>query len=1028
MAWVNNSPELQIPVPLKSPVIDLVPLPHTPLLLLVSSTSLVVLHDSSFLPLAYHNRPDECLSQRGHTSNVNVFQLFVNTAENEQIKSVSFCLGTEANFVLIYQVAINYSNSRYEITDLANPDNVLQNNLPLLHNNAKHSLTSMLKSATRTLGLNQENAMVNIEHLENGTYDDEARNENIPQVRLTLSRILKLSSSLRCIWTKPNSHTLIFYNTADQIQVHNKDQNSHTIDLKKCDWFIDTLVLAYSPTNHIFIHVNFNLEVSILELKNADSIQLKHTIIHKLDSEPSRIIFNPQHDIFLLQYPTHLEVYLLKPEEDKAYSIRLIKTVFESTQLHRFRVEWSPCGDFFTIIDESTAYFKMISKFGFVLFDSAMVGTEISTANIDSSIFNKNTDFCQVSLCSVSSNGHLLYLVNHQKTKLYLLKLLRSSKSHLESPVLYDLTYMSYATQRRASHFNRVPILPLLQSKLSKVQLYNGVSKKDSHKKSTGIFSIGENDFTQASLAYGSNVAISTPTSLGSESNHVLWFQLYNHFSDPLNIVGHFWIRDYLVLINRYEKDEAKNSAAFPERVVDELMIVSTASSKFGAGGVEFKFDTDLIAWRHTFNNRIITHELSETGRENTYLLTLLTSDHKIVMMEVKLINNDSPDRPTEIKLGSARITINVCRTIHLSSIRAKLPIRNVEKLVTVKERHFLFLLSSGDLFLLKNQITNSLSSLTTNMYELKHIGSSVEYMQVLDIEFNDGSRRFVSLFTGNALMIYDLMNLTSDETLGYETSLADGNHAEQDLGVVSNPYGLGGGSELNIKPLIIPVSTYMPLCIISSKTSIEVLNLEYQINAKNEHLVIKHRTNRQLILNRFIGHDLFVEGLDVGTITKKYKSFSNYNYCLELLLYEYLTDLARDDILVKICTLVNDSGSADAIYVNLLRKIEVHYWSDFFNLLQQTPVGLMDHLISLNNVELSYNYLIIYLNYKRESVSIESAEQATVLNEKERNVITEIIRMLLESEMWAESYELCRFIKLLEPLNELLGQIQDLL
>lgn len=1026
MAWVNNAPELLVPVPLASPVIGLMPLPHTPLLLLASTKSLVVLHDSSFLPLAYHNRPDDCVSQRGPTSRLNVFHFSVNTASNEQIRSASFCLGTESNFILMYQIALNYSNSRYEITDLTNLDNVLQNNLPLLHNNAKHSLTSMLKSATRTLGLNQENAMVNIEHFENGTYDDETRNENIPLVRLSLVRILKLTSPLRCIWTKPNSHTLIFYNAANQIQVHNKE-SSHTMDLTKCDWFVDTLTMAYSPTHHIFMHVGSNLEVSILELKNADSIQIKHTVIHKLEAAPSSIIFNPQHDLFLLHYSFHLGIYLLHVDSDKALSMRLIKSVLKVPKSESIKVEWSPCGDFFTIIDEPTAYFKIISKFGFVLFDSALVGTEISTANMSTSILNRSTDFCRVSFCTVSSNGHLLYLVNHEKTRLYLVRLLRSSKGILEVPILYDLNYISFPAQRRASHFHRIPLLPLMQNVFSKMQLLNGVSKTDSFKKSTGVLSIGKNAFTQTSIAYGSHVAVSTPTSLGSESNHALWFQLYNHFTDPLNVVGHFWIRDYLVLINRYEKGEAKNAAAFPERTVDELMIVSTASSKFGAGGVEFKFDSDLIAWRHTFNNRIIAHELSETNKD-MYLLTLLTSDHKIVMMEVKIASSNSPDRPTEIKLGSSRISINVCRTIHLSSIRNKLPIGSIEKLVTVKERHFLFLLSTGDVYLLKNQIANAVSTPSNNMYELKRIGSSVEYMQVFDINFEDGDRKYVSLFTGNALMIYDLMKLTSDDGCEHGVDLRDDDLLEKDLGEALGADGQIPDFDVQIRPIIIPVSSYMPLCIAPSKTSIEVLNLEYQITSKNEHLVIKHKTNRQLILNRFIGHDLFVAGLEVEAITKKYKSFSNYIYCLELLLYEYLTDLASDENLVKICALVSKSSSADAIYVNLLRKIEVHYWSRFFNLLKQTPVGLMDNLISLNNVELSYNYLIIYLNYKRESVSVETAEQATVLNEKERNVITEIIRMLLEAEMWAESYELCRFIKLLEPLNELLGRIQDLL
>lgn len=1029
MAWVNNAPKLLAPVPLKSPIIDLVPLPQTSLLLLASSTSIVALDSTSFLPLAYHNRSAECVASHGTSEKITVFQASVNTAENERVRATSFCVRTSSKYVLVYQITINYSGSMYEILDVANPDNVLQNGLPLLHENSKHSLTNIFKSATRSLGLHSENTMINIEHFENGLYDDEQRNENLPQVRLSLTKILKLPAPIQSFWAKPNSHSLMFHNEIEQIQFLNiKTLNSHTVDLKSFDWYSDTILLEYNPTHNFYFHVSSKLELSLIGITTGESILLEQSKIEQLTSKPERIIFNLQHDLALFQFSSAVYVYLFRFDLNKIHSFQIIKKVLERKEASKIECNWSPSGDFFSVVDTSDDHFQLISKFGFIFFNSVTIGAEISTANLESPKHNSLTDFCRASVCSISANGQQAYIMNKKQSTLYLLDILRMHLNNLSSPALTDLTYVSIPLQKRASNFHRIPILPFFQSVLHKRQLLNGISGEAALKKPTGQFTLRRNEFNQISMAYGPSVAISTPVALGSEAQHALWFQFHNHFTDQFNIVNHFWIKDFLVLVNRYEKNGGKKGLALPEHVVDELMILSTASSKYGAGGADFKFDSDLIAWRHTFNNRIVNFELTATTSDSN-LLTLLTSDLKIVIIEIKLIGKDAPNKLTQIKLGQSRISINVSRTIFLSSIRHKFPISNVQRLVSIEGRHFLFLLYTGEVFLLKNQVFHSPASFTNNMYELKHVAASVEQMQVFEIPFNDETRKFVSLFVGDSLLVHDLRRLvTADsevpnllEDAVNELDLADSNGSDN--------YAPNTNINFALKPIIIPASSYMPLYTAPSNSSIEVLNLEYQISAKNEHLIIKHRTNRQLILNRFVGHDLFVAKLDAELITTKYQNFAHYDYCLELLLYENLNDLAPDENLTRIMNLVSHSKSAVAIYVNLLRKIEVHYWSRFFELLQQTPVGLMDHLISLKDVELCYNYLIIYLNYKRESATVgDSAEQITVLNEKERNVITKIIHMLLESEMWSESYELCRFIKLLEPLNELLYQIQELL
>lgn len=1035
MAWINGAPTLLLPVPLQSEIVDIVTLPQSSLLLLASTRSVVVLDSASFLPLAHHNRTTACLASHGKIQTLRVFDVSVNTAENERIKSATFCASTDSTYVLVYQMTINYSNSVYEITDVANPDNVLQNGLPLLHENSKHSLTNIFKSATRSLGLNPETTMINIEHFENGSLDDEARNENLPQVRLVLTKLLKLPLTVETFWTKPNSHSVLFFNAANQIQLLNiKSLNSCSVDLDSYDWFSLTTLLEYNPTHNFFVHVNSNFELSILELTTGESILIQHSLVEKLDLKPDYIIFNPQHDLVLIQLSDALYIYLYRFEPGSLHTFSRIKDLLYGSDFKISECVWSPCGEFLVASGSDSTY-RLISKFGLTLFDSATIATEIFPANLEKAILNDLTDFCCASLCLVSANGHLLFVLNKDKTRLYSIGILRSLRGDYDNLILNDTAFISFPLQKRANYFQRVPLLPSFQNVLNKCQLLNGVSTESAFKRPTGKLSIEKNCNQQVSLAYGSYLAISTPVRLGSEAQHALWFQFYNHFTDQMNIVNHFWVSDYLFLVNRYEKDETKVTAKFPEHVVDELMVLSTESSKFGKGGSDFKFDSDLIAWRHTFNNKIMNYELVKSS-ESVYVLTLLTSDLKIVMMEIKLVSGNSANKHREIKVGKSKISINVCRTIHLSSIRHKFPISNVKKFISVQERHFLFLLYTGDVYLLKNQALGSSSEVVNNIYELKPLGSGIERMEEVAILFSKETIRYVSLFVGSHLIIYELLKLVMEEPdiegnngdMETETHDVELHATELRKSVANHFLAKSMDQNRSLRPIIIPASSYMPLQISSSEASIEVLNLEYQIIAKNDHLRIKHKTNRQLVLNYFVGHDLFVANLDVGSINEKYKCFTHYEYCLELLLYENLNEQGKNERLVKLCKLVNESESADAIYVNLLRKIEVHHWADFFNLLQKTPVGLMDHLISSKDVELCYNYLTIYLNHKRESATDDHPDSVPMLNDKERSVILQIIHMLLDLEMWSESYELCRFIKLLEPLNELLQLILQLM
>ena len=109
-----------------------------------------------------------------------------------------------------------------------------------------------------------------------------------------------------------------------------------------------------------------------------------------------------------------------------------------------------------------------------------------------------------------------------------------------------------------------------------------------------------------------------------------------------------------------------------------------------------------------------------------------------------------------------------------------------------------------------------------------------------------------------------------------------------------------------------------------------------------------------------------------------------------------------------------------------------MRYWDKFFALLKQTPEGFMNRLIESNDVELCYSYLNVYLNFKRESESSTTLDSCTelqpILVMEDRRLITKIIGMLADAEKYDECFELCRFIKLLEPSGELLKKIRSVL
>ncbi|KAM9920778.1 hypothetical protein OXX80_012366 [Metschnikowia pulcherrima] len=329
--------------------------------------------------------------------------------------------------------------------------------------------------------------------------------------------------------------------------------------------------------------------------------------------------------------------------------------------------------------------------------------------------------------------------------------------------------------------------------------------------------------------------------------------------------------------------------------------------------------------------------------------------------------------------------------------------------------KHFFFLLDNGDCFLLKNQATpppNGLAHETnaSNMYELIKVNSAVDRFQVLPIRYNDmESRTYLTLFKGDDVLVYDLQELLA-RAHEYEDTDVSG-----DVDVVKR-----------LKPVRAHTTGFSPVQVFQSSGTIGILGFECQVLWKNETLILKQKPGRLSVLDKFVHRDLFEARLSENVINAKYAGFENFAYCLELLLFEQLDSSESEDSFKRVCGLVGANPAAYRIFVNFLRKIEVHYWDRFFNTLKLAPLEFMNKLIASHNVDLCYNYLSIYLNFKKEHDRADSPEEYDdLLGETEQLVILKIVDMLQKDEKWDECFELCRFIKLLQPSGTLLTKVR---
>jgi hypothetical protein len=205
------------------------------------------------------------------------------------------------------------------------------------------------------------------------------------------------------------------------------------------------------------------------------------------------------------------------------------------------------------------------------------------------------------------------------------------------------------------------------------------------------------------------------------------------------------------------------------------------------------------------------------------------------------------------------------------------------------------------------------------------------------------------------------------------------------------------------------------------------LLTLEKGLFVTMENTLIKRKSmeiNSLNSKNSIFLHDLIRFELTENTggeIYEKYRTYKNFPFALELLLYQTVTN---DGDLTRVIELIKENPIYELNVVSkCLRKIEMTYWSRLLKALGATPQGLLQKCIELKEWKTLGILVIIFLNYDTENevISIEEDQLIDVLKLLYNNAHD-------DGELWETSFEMLRFLKLLDPTGGLLKRSKDAL
>ncbi|CCH43477.1 hypothetical protein BN7_3027 [Wickerhamomyces ciferrii] len=213
------------------------------------------------------------------------------------------------------------------------------------------------------------------------------------------------------------------------------------------------------------------------------------------------------------------------------------------------------------------------------------------------------------------------------------------------------------------------------------------------------------------------------------------------------------------------------------------------------------------------------------------------------------------------------------------------------------------------------------------------------------------------------------------------------------------------------------PTSSILKISIDDESNHPFLLILEKGLIISLKNSIIKKpnlEINQLITKNSIFLHDLIRFEITTQSpieIFHKYQKYKNFQYSLELLLYQSIINSLDIEKLIKLIK-INPSWELNIIS-KCLRKIDLKYWDLLFQNFQKTPQVLLDQCIELKQYKTLGNLIIIFLNYTKEETIDDDG-------------ILKILKIIFkeadnDDELYKIGVELIGFLKKLDPSGELL-------
>lgn len=990
MLWPTGSPYV-FTVPEEAPIVDSCSLYRNGPYSVISLSSIYVFEPRTNTMVNYHLRSSESIEAYG---------------DNLRIKSNGvdiFIVQTDKNYLLLYSIGGHSDGEILSIYDKSHPNKFLQNGFP-----TTSSKIGFLNSIFGKSGVQSPNK------------DLLLRFKVVLKIQSALVDFINLLHDKLLLITK-NPKLLQLIHLGDS---HNNSNIEVTL-VDELDWFqndLSDIVKIQYVDNKLYWST----------LQNIWQIDIKQL---QLTSFKGSIIFKGRCKNFLVNSTYNLLTVIRDNDDMEIYQLNTQKLISvnrksRSNKSHTLLdMRYSPCESCLMMLyDSEWCLYTAFGNLNFATFDYKDDKFEI---------FNKMEEMSWI------ANDSLLMSMN---SKIYVFQLtsinfkLHQNLLNLYRPILIHNGYISVFKGYEKPLNDYSSHSDLLNNK--EFELWYHIQLPTNFKL--------KNDFivSVTSSKCGNYICCVGNRDLIIYNNDTRQWKFliidYNQHSDiENNIVDCLWFENYLILlVKKNFNDFLQHEELKP---TSGLLIFSNL-----IWNDDLEFNPELCIWNFPFNNEILLNKQNEPLPRskpvedflyfNIYNneLIVLTTDYNCYFFEItKKVKNKK--KTLQIKCLKVFALKNFLKTYPQTSIKSINKINENDLLILINGEVIYLrqsvieediashsnISSTADLARIKSSASlsslpqhksnTSISSLLqiseakpppSPRHEHKRKRPSIRFEKIVlmnGVEILNKLEDTISMFDGNEMIIYDL-KLSHSKLMKSNISRIEPLRINLDDNVIKSG---------DIKVMEQNHSSIYPFITILSQNVIIGFEIDLKFEKTWNYVFMKSK--RRDFLNNLLDYHLQHDNYKINEIYSKFHVFKNYQFCLEVLIFNYLTSEAEDNVkFQKLIELIKVSTSSEyMIYLSLLKKIETNYWVKFFEKLGETPRAiLLDKILPSGNYKLSCHYLILTMNYEREL-------NESNLDERDQELVLMILNKLFEENEFDTCFELVRFVKLIDQENK---------